>query len=212
MHHYEAKIIIDDTTHKIVSGDAGGKKDGTYTLTTTNSIYTIPFDSFVREDESVYDGKVEIYLYEFQPGTRIDMLNASIFSNARGYIGHQLVSFGMPFLTAHTPDGERLFVPYDAGATIKVFPYTDVTILKAAELTEEQIDELMEVSAQGGYPISSDWTWENNTYINLPTYWQLDQRDGVWLNVGMRLLDRNGTLEAPFFTLKKVKTMYHRIN
>jgi hypothetical protein len=51
------------------------------------------------------------------------------------------------------------------------------------------------------YPIDFDYLVQNN-FLRWPARWALDRKTWIWQNVWQRLLDTNGLVELPFYSIK----------
>jgi len=198
---YTEKIVTDKKQKKITVWE-GNISEWFLTTSTHSSSYAIPMNSFIYFDGKKHNGKVSIYLYEFTPDDDINFLDSSIFTEARWYIWHQLITFGMPFVVFRDDDGNRIYLPESTPWTITYLPKTKVTFIQMQELTPDQITMLRDLSDKWGYPLTNDYTMGSTLFQGLPSFWNLDQRTGIWYDVGMKLLDDIGTIQAPIYTTR----------
>lgn len=201
LHAYDTRVVFDPKKEKVIQWEAHFI-DEHVIVETAASRYTLPKEWYIKSDGEKYDGTMSIYLYEFEPGDDINFLNSSIFTEAQGYIGHQMITFGMPFVVFRDDSGSRIYLPESASWEIIYLPETKVSFVQREELTEEQIQHLLEISSKPGYPITNDFTKGSTMFQGLPSFWNLDQRTGIWYDTGMKLMDDRGTIQAPIYTTK----------
>jgi hypothetical protein len=71
------------------------------------------------------------------------------------------------------------------------------------KLTDQDMEKLVRDSMEREYIIDRDYLIENGM-LRFPAFWAFDRIRGVWDNVGVNVLDVNGTLETRFYTLRDI--------
>jgi hypothetical protein len=161
----------------------------------------------VHRDGAPYRGVVDVYLYEFTAETvPQNLTNIDTFDQVMGYAGNLMKSFGMPYIQFFSPDGEELHV---MRSTPMVLTYTiaDMEALRmnAAQiygpLTDADMKILVDSSSVGrGYPIDRTFLIEHGL-LRFPAFWVFDRKKGVWENIGIKVLDTEGTIQSLFYTI-----------
>jgi hypothetical protein len=124
----------------------------------------------------------------------------------RGYAGNLMKSFGMPFIQFFAPSGEELHVLKSRAMTL-TYSIPDMAALRAntdgiyRALTDADMNVLVRASAGGGYPIDREFLIENQL-LQFPAFWVFDHKRGVWDNIGIAVLNTQGTIRTPFYTIR----------
>ncbi len=203
-------IITLDTARRTVSDPASeARPDGSFVLRADVSEYIIPPGAIVRADGTPYRGAVDAYIYEFDRDTvPANLVTLDIFDEVYGYTGDLMLTFGMPFIQFFTLDGERLDVLSRTPMLLTYkFPHFDKMLTNEdgilnAGVTTAEVDTLIAASrGKTDFPITSGFLFANAIH-SFPPFWVMDRKSGVWDNVGIRMLDNEGTIQAPFYTAK----------
>lgn len=202
-------IVTIDTVHHTVSDPKDtANSDGSFVLNATSSSYRIPPGAIVHTDGTPYQGLIDVYIYEFTRDTVPQSLTSlDTFNEVMGYAGNLMQTLGMPYIQFFTPDGQELAVmkSHPMLLTYKIPGMQDMldNFYKRPQgpLTQADLQTLVGASAgDPGFPITSAFL-ARNKILTFPAFWVLDHRKGVWENQGARLLDVQGTLQAPFYTI-----------
>ena len=195
--------------NKSITGVRNNVTETGYILDTGNSLYLIPFNAIKYADGRLYTGEVEVVVYEFTEDTVPESLTTvDTFDGTLGFSGDGMKTFGMPYIQFFSPEGEELHVFNDNPMVLRYTlvhmkelrenPYQDMKIL-----SEEDMVFLVTASiAKKEYPIDMQFLTKNNL-TNFPAFWVFDRGRGVWDNVGMKVVDTDGTIETVFYTRKK---------
>jgi len=200
------KIVTIDNKLNTITGDINTYKDGVFTIKTPQSTYSIPTNSIVHKGGSVYNGEMEVYLYEFTRDTAPEsLLEVDTMDQVMGYAGDLMKSFGMPYIQFFTPDGEELHVLKSNPMTIQYKIYHMDRLTSGADhiyrpLTELDMQTLVNASRAEGYPIDRKYLIENNM-LQFPAFWVFDRTVGVWESIGIKVLTTDGLIESLFYTL-----------
>lgn len=203
-----ANIVTIDTEKSTVTGaNDVANPDGSFVLHTQYSVYEIPPNAIVRMDGTPYKGKVDVYLYEFTKDTVPEsFLQLDVFDNLRRYVANQFVTFGMPYVQFFTESGEELHVKKSYPLML-TYATPDMQVMRDntyglpyGKLTDENVRFLLEVSNRGEFPLTASFLEENNL-LQFPPFWVYERKTGVWENVGMKLLDLQGTTKNIFYTI-----------
>lgn len=201
-------IVTIDTEKRTVTDPADSvSPDGRFVIHGPNSTYVLPPRALVHEDGRVYEGKADVYVYEFTRETvPQDLISLDTFDTIMGYAGNAMESYGMPYIQFFSPAGEELHVRA-SNPLLLTYTMASFDLLKTlpqsqgGPITDRDIGFLMSISRDAnGFPLTRDFLVKNGLYT-FPPFWVLDRKKGVWDNVGMRLLDNAGTIQAPFYTL-----------
>ena len=202
-------IVTIDTLRRTVTDSADeAREDGSFVIRAPSSAYNIPPRAIVRADGTPYKGVVDVYLYEFTRDTVPESLvTIDTFDQVIGYAGNLMLSFGMPYIQFFSPEGEELHV-FKSNPMILTYRLAGMTELQenadnlpAGPLTELDLRTLVNASAgESGFPITYGFL-AMNKLLTFPPFWVFDRKKGVWENVGMRVLDMQGTIQAPFYTI-----------
>lgn len=203
-------IVTIDTEAKTVSGSNNEvRSDGTFVVQTDNSVYEIPSNAIAHKNGSMYQGEVDVYLYEFSQGNIPDgLIQVDTFDDVRGFAGDLMKTFGMPFIQFFSPEGEELHV---LSSNPMVLTYKivnmqelrDNTLAIYGPLTDSDMQLLVNTSSNSSnaYPIDRQFLIENGL-LKFPAFWVYDRRGGVWNSVGISVLDTAGTIKSEFYTIK----------
>lgn len=200
-------ITIDTVKHTVSDPNDQANPDGSFVLHATSSTYQIPPHAIVHKDGTPYQGPVDVYIYEFTRETvPASLTTLDTFNDVLGYAGNLMQTLGMPYIQFFSPSGEQLdvFKSNPMLLSLKISGWQDErdNFYKRPEgpLTDVQVQELLAVS-QGdpGFPITSQWLYDHQISTFAP-FWVFDHLRGTWENQGMRLLDAQGDMQAPFYT------------
>ena len=207
-------IVTIDTRTKTVSGGSGNeaRPDGSFTIRTKNSTYEIPAGAVVRKNGTPYLGEVDVYLYEFTADTAPESLLAvDTFDQVMGYAGDLMKSFGMPYIQFFAPGGEELHVR-KSKPMVLTYRIPDMDALRNNEkhlygnLTDADMELLVEASRGAPYRIDREFLI-NNRLLRFPAFWVFDREAGVWENVGISVLDVDGTIRTTFYTMNDTRSI-----
>jgi hypothetical protein len=201
-------VTVDTQKHTVTDPKDTANSDGSFVLHATSSTYQIPAGAIVHRDGSPYLGPVDVYLYEFTRDTvPASLVTLDTFNQVMGYAGNLMQTLGMPFIQFFTPTGEELAVMKSRPMllTYKIADMQDMLDnyydRPEGPLTQSQLQTVLAASAgDPDFPITADFLY-NNHISTFPAFWVFDSRRGVWDNDGMRLLDAQGTMQAPFYTI-----------
>ena len=202
-------IVTVDYAKKTVTG-AGNSiaPDGTLTIKTLQSTYEIPQGAIVSKDGKPYTaGPIEVYLYEFTKGNPPEsLMNIDTFDQVLGYAGDLMKTFGMPYIQFFTAGGAELDV-LKSKPMVLTYRIADMEALRTNEdqiyepLTEADMQLLVAASLGEAYRIDREFLI-NNQLLRFPAFWVFDRRRGVWDNVGVSVLDTEGTIRSVFYTVR----------
>lgn len=203
-------VTIDTVRHTVSDPDDLARPDGSFLLHATSSIYDIPADAIVDEAGRPYRGQVDVYIYEFTRDTVPESLvTLDTFDQVMGYAGNLMLSYGMPFIQFFATTGGELDVTDKKPMTI-TYKVAGMKELRENSdgvlprpLTDADMETLIAASnGDPGFPITAEFMARHEIYT-FPPFWVLDRGSGVWDNVGMRVVDASGVIQAPFYTIKK---------
>lgn len=198
-------IVTIDTVKKTVTGTENKYSNNSFVLKTSESEYVIPEDSIVYESGKLYKGQVEVYLYEFTQETVPEGLTrVDTFDQVIGYAGDLMKTFGMPYIQFFTPNGEELHVLKSRPMvlTYRIHHMQELRENTAniyQPLTQQDMQLLVDATNPGSYNIDRDFLIENGL-LRFPAFWVFDRIRGVWENVGVDVVDVNGTIRSEFYT------------
>jgi hypothetical protein len=218
-HIYRAEDIMLETPINIVTIDYAGKtvtgdgdvfhEDGSVTIRTSNSTYEIPADAIVGKDGKPYRaGPIDVYLYEFTKGNPpTSLIQLDTFDQVIGYAGNLMKSFGMPYIQFFAQkDGAELDV-LKSNPMVLTYRIADMDALRTNHdhiyrpLTDADMATLVETSSYGGYPVDREFLIHTQL-LAFPAFWVFDRHRGVWDNVGVSVLDIQGTIRTIFYTVR----------
>ncbi len=203
------RIVTVDFMKKTVTGTENHfAADGTVIVKTSNSTYEIPSGAIVRKDGKPYTaGPIDVYLYEFTKGNPPEsLMNVDTFDQVMGYAGDLMKTFGMPYIQFFTEDGVELDVLKNRPMTL-TYKIADMDALRANQdriyepLTDKDMELLIEASRGQPYRIDREFLI-NNQLLRFPAFWVFDRKRGVWDNVGVSVLDTQGTIRTIFYTIR----------
>jgi len=204
-----AVVTLDTVKHTVTNPADTAHADGSFTLHATSSVYQIPADAIVRADGKPYKGLVDVYIYEFTRDTvPQSLITLDTFDQVMGYAGDLMQSYGMPFIQFFSQDGAELDVA-KSNPMLLTYKIAGMEALRTnadrnptGELTLDQMELMLAVSkGNPGFPITRDFLVNQKLYT-FPPFWVFDRKGGVWDNIGIRVLDISGTIQAPFYTIK----------
>ncbi len=200
-------IVTIDYAHHTVTGEGNTfSPDGTVTLHTQQSTYRIPKDA-IRDHGAPYRGTVDVYLYEFSKGNPPEsLMHLDTFDQVMGYAGNLMKSFGMPYIQFFTPDGEELDV---LSSNPMVLTYRIVNMQELRDdsdhiyrpLTDADMQSLVSASAAAPYRIDRQFLIDHQL-LQFPAFWVFDRHRGIWDNVGISVLNTQGTIQSTFYTIR----------
>lgn len=200
-------IVTIDYTRRTVSGLGNDfRADGTVVIRTSYSEYEIPPQALVHDDGRPYSGNVvDVYLYEFRKGDPPpNLTQVDTFDEVRGYAGDLMKSFGMPYIQFFGEDGEELHVLSSRPMRL-TYRIPDMDALYAntdniyEPLTSADMELLVRSSQGRQYAIDREFLI-SNAMLRFPAFWVFDRKRGVWDNVGVDVLDTEGTIRTIFYT------------
>lgn len=182
--------------------------NGSVTITTSRSTYDIPKGAIVHADGSPYTGNtVDVYLYEFSKGNPPpNLTQLDTFDQVRGYAGNLMKSFGMPYIQFFSENGEELHV-LRSNPMVLTYKIADMDALRSntdhiyRALTDADMQLLVQASAGQPYRIDRQFLIDNQM-LQFPAFWVFDRKRGVWDNVGVSVLDTQGTIKTIFYTIR----------
>ena len=203
-------VTLNNATGEAV-GDGVEEKNNKFIITTEWSRYEIPFDAFIHRDRTPFKGELNAFLFEFDKGTDLtQFMENDTFDEVVGYAGDLMKTFGMPYILFKDKEGNTIHVAKSSPMLLQS-RISEMDALKTAQdkvykpLTDEDVQYLVEQSEMmGGYPIDRDFL-TSHRMVRFPAFWVFDQRRGIWENVGVKVLDTNGTIETPFYTINDLK-------
>lgn len=203
-------VTVDTVKHTVNASTDVARPDGSFVLHATSTAYEIPADAIVDAKGKPYRGVVDVYIYEFTRDTvPQSLVTLDTFDQVMGYAGNLMLSYGMPLIQFFTENGEELDVTNENPMTItyRVAGMEDLKKNTDNSLPEPLTDAHMETlfaASKGdpGFPVTAEFMARHKIYT-FPPFWVLDRGSGVWDNVGMRIVDISGVIQAPFYTIKK---------
>lgn len=201
-------ITIDTKERTVTDPGSEARADGSFVLRAEASTYEIPQGAIVRGDGTPYRGVVDVYIYEFTRDTvPQNLITLDTFDEVMGYAGDLMKSYGMPFIQFFAANGEQLDVRKTKPMllTYAVPGMQDmkenIDALPSGPVTDADIETLVAASkGDPGFPVTGEFLLRNGLQ-SYPPFWVLDRKTGVWENTGIRVLDVEGTIQAPFYTL-----------
>jgi len=202
-------VVTIDPVAGTVTGSNNRLTGEKFILVTENSRYEIPRNAVVRRDGTPYSGPIDVYLYEFNQETvPTGLTEVDTFDDVLGFAGSLMQTFGMPYIQFFAQDGEELHV-LKSNPMKLTYKISEMESLRNddlgfyGKLTDADMEKLVEDSRSGEYIIDRDYIIENEM-LRFPAFWAFDRIRGVWDNIGVNVLDVNGTLETRFYTLRDV--------
>ena len=200
-------VTIDPARKSVTGGGNSVRSDGTYVITTPQSVYEIPPDAVVDADGTPHTGPIDVYLYEFSKGNIPESLTQlDTFDEVVGYAGDLMKTFGMPYIQFFTQDGEELHV-LKSNPMVLTYRIADMEALRTnadriyRALSHEDMELLVEASRGNPYAIDRQFLI-NNQLLHFPGFWVFDRERGMWDSVGVSVLDINGTIRSIFYTVR----------
>jgi hypothetical protein len=201
------KIITINTISQTIEN--GSKVENGYKIETSQSVFILPFDAIVTEERIPYNGKVRMYAFEFDRSSSIErILVNDAFSDQVAYIGSMLETAGMPYLIFLGENNETLHISSDNPALL-TYRIPEMQVVQereqysSAQDREAELEELVRISQESEeneYPLTQSFFMENG-YLDIPLWWTLDQKTGVWRNIGFKFLDTKGLMQTTWYTL-----------
>lgn len=206
-------IVTIDTEARTVTGLKNTVfPDGSFELHTKNSIYNIPYDALVHKDGTLFVGQADVYLYEFtNENVPISLLAVDTFDQVMGYAGDLMKSFGMPFIQFFSQDGEELHIMKSKPMEL-TYSIPEMEDLRTnakhlyGNLTEADMELLVTASINRPYSIDREFLIHNNL-LRFPAFWVYDRIVGIWENIGVTVLDTEGTLKTIFYTINDTRSL-----
>ncbi len=203
----EAVIVVYvNTNTKTVTGAGGARRQGDdFFITTTEGQWKIPFDSIIRKTGDIYSGDLTVYVYEWiGDSAPSSLLQLDVFGGGQGFVSDAFLSFGMPYIQFVATDGEELHVesanPMELTHRMAILSPEHRTIAERP-LTDTDMQLLLDASKKAGYPVTYDLL-QNLGMVYVPPFWVLDRIRGVWDNVGFKVINKDGLVKVPFYTMK----------
>jgi hypothetical protein len=201
------KIVTVDFTKKTVTGEGNSFNAAGVVVKTPNSTYEIPTGAIVDESGKPYSGPIDIYLYEFTKGNPPEsLMQVDTFDAVMGFAGDLMKTFGMPYIQFFTQGGVELHVK-KSKPMVLTYRIADMEALRNnhdqiySELTERDMQLLVEASRGNPYVVDREFLI-NNQLLRFPAFWVFDRKRGVWDNVGVSVLDTQGTIKTIFYTVR----------
>ncbi len=194
-------FLLNLKTGEIKNGQ-GEYKNNKFILKTNRSIYYIPKNSFVDENNRKYDGIVKASLFEFnEKNVPQNLLHLDSFSNDKNFLGTSMKTYGMPYIIFTKEKGERLYIR-SSNPMILETRIDYLKVLFASErLSKDKKEEIISKSNKNKFYYNIDKI--DKEYTQLIPYWVLDQKTGVWANVGFDVVDPiKGLIRTQFYTTK----------
>jgi hypothetical protein len=202
-------IVTIDYAKKTVTGARNlYSEDGTVTIQTPNSTYQIPAGSIVDQHGEVYTkGPIDVYLYEFDKGNPPEsLMQLDTFDQVIGYAGNLMKTFGMPYIQFFAQDGEELGV-LKSRPMVLTYRIANMQELRDntdhiyQPLTDADMEFLVESSRGQPYRIDRDFLIKTNM-LRFPAFWVFDRKRGIWDNVGVSVLNKQGVIQTIFYTIR----------
>lgn len=200
-------IVTVDFAKKTVTGSGNRFTADGVIVTTPQSRYEIPMDAVVDERGKPYTAPIDIYLYEFTKGNPPEsLMQVDTFDEVMGYAGDLMKTFGMPYIQFFTQDGTELHV-LKSKPMVLTYRIADMEALRTNQdqiyqpLTDADLQLLVEASRGREYAIDREFLI-NNQLLRFPAFWVFDRKRGVWDNVGVSVLDIQGTIKTIFYTVR----------
>lgn len=200
-------IVSVNFAKKTVTGAGNSFTAAGVVVKTPNSTYEIPSGAIVDESGKPYQGPIDIYLYEFTKGNPPEsLMQVDTFDAVMGFAGDLMKTFGMPYIQFFTPEGVELHVKKSMPMVL-TYRIADMEALRNnhdqiySELTEKDMQLLVEASRGNPYVVDREFLI-NNQLLRFPAFWVFDRKRGVWDNVGVSVLDTQGTISTIFYTVR----------
>lgn len=195
-----------DTVAKTIEGNGASVTVEGFLIQNPYTKYLIPFDAIVQNGKP-YQGKVKAMVFEFDRSSGGFLLDSDAFDqNTHGYVSQFFVTYGMPFITFFTENGEPLDVLSTHPMKIATTKREKDPNGDAPAYTEMYriAYEVSQKAPAGTYPIDNKWLMEQGSDAIIPPWWVFDQRRGYWDNVGKRFASPDPyapyCIESTFYT------------
>ncbi len=180
-------VYLDFTIHtpdKIVDISlARDTHDGVFTVTSSQSTYTIPVDGLYTTDGTIFRGdQIRAYLYEFTKHTNMaNYMYNDTFDAVYGYVGNIMKTFGMPYMQIYDTEGNELHIRKTHPALLrnKIYHmkelYDNYDHIYTA-ITGEDMNYIVAASKTDptGFPITRAWLISNHM-LKWPAWWCLNR-------------------------------------
>lgn len=200
-------VVTVDFAKKTITGAGNRITERGAVVTTPNSTYEIPPDAIVTANGSRYRGTIDIYVYEFTKDNPPEsLLNVDTFDEIMGYAGDLMKTFGMPYIQFFAEDGTELHVR-KSNPMVLTYRIPEMDALRENEdgiyepLTDDDMELLVAASVGQPYRIDREFLI-NNHLLRFPAFWVFDRKRGVWDNVGVTVVDTQGTIRTTFYTIR----------
>jgi hypothetical protein len=133
-------------------------------------------------------------------------MQVDTFDQVMGYAGDLMKTFGMPYIQFFTQDGAELDV-LKSKPMVLTYKIADMDALRKntdqiyEPLTDRDMQLLVEASRGNPYVIDREFLI-NNQLLRFPAFWVFDRKRGIWDNVGVSVLDTQGTIKTIFYTVR----------
>lgn len=204
IHKYHDKITITkDNSSQYESGRY-------YIITTQNSKYFIPKDGLYYLDGKKYEKHdFDIYMYQFTKWTNMEnLLENDTFEPVFWYVWNIMKTFWMPYIQFIDRESKQeLFIKSSDPMILQNQVYHMQELYDNYDkiysaVTQKDMEILYKYSQENEwYPIDFDYLIQNN-FLRWPARWSLDRKTWIWHNVWQKLLDKNGLVELPFYSIK----------
>lgn len=146
---------------------------------TDNFSYNIQSNSFITKNWKKYSWKVNLYVFDItEDDWDLNVLNLDIFDKNGDYVWNSMVTFGMPLLKAYDDKWNELVIWKKIIGkwiiqNLEKAPWIDLNnVPKNKWLSKNELDK-----------------------YKIPPFWYLDQKNWVWLESEMKILDSNWNYE-----------------
>lgn len=204
LHKYHNKVTISPET------SSQYEKGEYYLVTTENSKYFIPKNGLYYFDGTKYEkNDFDVYLYQFTKWTNMEnLLENDTFEPVFWYVGNIMKTFWMPYIQFIDRESKQeLFIKSSNPMILQNQIYHMQELYDNYDkiysaVTQKDMQNLYKYSQENEwYPIDFDYLVKNNI-LRWPARWSLDRKTWIWQNVGQKLLDTNGLVELPFYSIK----------
>lgn len=183
---------------------------GMFVIETPLTTYRIPRTAIVQKQGSIYKGKVDVYVYEFNKSSVIpNLLQMDVLSTheEKIFMESNITPFEMPYIQFFAKGSdEELFIkesnPIQLTSRIieKDLIRSDSEKVYPA-VTSEDIATLVSISGKRqSHPISRKYLIENKL-SSFPTWWIIDRKRGLWDSVPVKVLNEKGTVETVYYSI-----------
>lgn len=215
--NYPKNIEINFVIHKYHDKISINKQNSTefekwkyYLIQTEWSKYFIPKDWLYYFDWEKYTkNDFEVYMYQFTKWSNMsNLLENDTFEPVFWYVWNIMKTFWMPYIQFFDKETKQeLFIKSSNPMILQNQIYHMQELYDNYDkiyeaVTKEDMEVLYKYSQENDwYPIDFDYLTKNN-FLRWPARWSLDRKTWIWSNVWQKLLDKNGLVELPFYSIK----------